>query len=160
MFRRAASPRRSSWRCRALLFAVVLGIPLGYSPPAATAASLDSLTVGGSLLGVVVPVFFLAYLLKLVFAIGLEPLGRWLASSRPPAARTRASDATHPTDFYVLDGLLTREWDAAWDALVHLVLPAVALGHDPARDHRAHHPRRGARRASARTTCAPPRPRA
>lgn len=39
--------------------------------------------------------------------------------------------ATHPTGFYVLDGLLTREWDASWDALVHLVLPAVALGSIP-----------------------------
>ena len=40
-------------------------------------------------------------------------------------------DATHITNFYVLDGILTREWDAAWDALLHLVLPAVALGSIP-----------------------------
>jgi len=37
-------------------------------------------------------------------------------------------DATHITNFYVLDGLLTREWDAAWDAVLHLILPAIALG--------------------------------
>ncbi|MFP5372605.1 MAG: ABC transporter permease, partial [Actinomycetes bacterium] len=29
------------------------------------------------------------------------------------------------------DGLLTREWDAAWDALTHLILPGVALGTIP-----------------------------
>jgi hypothetical protein len=40
-------------------------------------------------------------------------------------------DATHITNFYVLDGLLTREFDASWDALVHLVLPALALGTIP-----------------------------
>ena len=40
-------------------------------------------------------------------------------------------DATHITDFYVLDGLLTREWDASWDAIMHLVLPAIALGTIP-----------------------------
>ena len=40
-------------------------------------------------------------------------------------------EATHITNFYVLDGLLTREWDAAWDAIMHLVLPAVALGTIP-----------------------------
>ena len=28
----------------------------------------------------------------------------------------------------MLDGLITREWDAAWDAILHLVLPAIALG--------------------------------
>ena len=38
-------------------------------------------------------------------------------------------DATHITGFFVLDGLLTREWDAAWDALQHLVLPAHRAGH-------------------------------
>jgi peptide/nickel transport system permease protein len=40
-------------------------------------------------------------------------------------------DATHVTGFAVLDGLLTREFDASWDALVHLVLPAVALATIP-----------------------------
>lgn len=40
-------------------------------------------------------------------------------------------DATHVTNFYVLDGILTREWDAAWDAMVHLVLPALALATIP-----------------------------
>ena len=27
------------------------------------------------------------------------------------------------TGMFVLDGLLTREWDAAWDAFLHLILP-------------------------------------
>ncbi|HEV7907943.1 MAG TPA: ABC transporter permease, partial [Pseudonocardiaceae bacterium] len=31
----------------------------------------------------------------------------------------------------VLDGLMTQEWDAAFDALWHLVLPAIALGTIP-----------------------------
>jgi peptide/nickel transport system permease protein len=35
------------------------------------------------------------------------------------------------TDFYVLDGILTREWDAAWDAFMHLILPGIALGTIP-----------------------------
>ena len=43
----------------------------------------------------------------------------------------------------MLDGILTREWDAAWDAFVHLVLPGDRAGHDPAGDHRADHPRLG-----------------
>ena len=40
-------------------------------------------------------------------------------------------DATHITNFYVLDGLMTQEWDAAWNAVTHLVLPALALASIP-----------------------------
>ena len=114
----------------ALAFAVVLGIPLGYFAARRHGTALDSLTVGASLLGVVVPVFFLAYLLKLVFAIGIGPLA-FLGVFPTSGRQDPRIDATHITDFYVLDGLLTAEWDAAWDAVVHLVLPAVALGTIP-----------------------------
>ena len=40
-------------------------------------------------------------------------------------------DAEHPTNFYVLDGIITRNWQAAWDAAQHLILPAIALGTIP-----------------------------
>ncbi len=40
-------------------------------------------------------------------------------------------NATHVTNFYVLDGFLTGELDAAVNALKHLVLPALALGTIP-----------------------------
>ena len=108
----------------ALLFAVGLGVPLGYLAARRAGGWLDRLTVGGSLLGVVVPVFFLAYLLKLAFA---QQLG-WLPTDGRQDVRI---DATRVTDFYVLDGLLTGEWDAAADALAHLVLPGIALGTIP-----------------------------
>jgi peptide/nickel transport system permease protein len=108
----------------ALLLAVIVGIPLGYVAARNQGRALDSLVVSGSLLGVVTPVFFLAILLKLVFADWLD----LLPSAQRQDPRT---DATHVTNFYVLDGLLTREWDAAWDAAVHLVLPALALGTIP-----------------------------
>jgi peptide/nickel transport system permease protein len=80
--------------------------------------------MAGSLLGVVTPVFFLAILLKLVFANWLH----WLPTSLRQDPRI---DATHVTNFYVLDGILTQEWDAAWDAILHLILPALALGTIP-----------------------------
>src|SRR4030095_15840901 len=41
------------------------------------------------------------------------------------------SDASHPTGFYVLDGLITRNWSATWDSIQHLILPAIALGSIP-----------------------------
>lgn len=108
----------------ALVFAVGLGVPLGYLAARRAGTWLDGLTVGGSLLGVTIPVFFLAYLLKLVFA-------QWLGWLPTDGRQDVRIDATHVTDFYVLDGLLTREWDAALDALEHLVLPGIALGTIP-----------------------------
>ncbi|SDE65371.1 ABC transporter permease [Auraticoccus monumenti] len=114
----------------ALLFAVVVGIPLGYLAARRSGGVLDFVAVGSSLAGVVVPVFVLAYLLKLVFAIGLPGLD--LLAVLPASGRQDVRiDATHVTNFYVLDGILTREFDASLDAALHLVLPAVALGSIP-----------------------------
>ncbi|HET7734334.1 MAG TPA: ABC transporter permease, partial [Nocardioidaceae bacterium] len=108
----------------ALVLAVVVGVPLGYLAARNQGRWLDSFVVSGSLLGVVTPVFFLAILLKLVFA-------NWLDLFPSSQRQDVRIDATHITNFYILDGILTREWDAAWDALVHLALPAVALGTIP-----------------------------
>ena len=108
----------------AMVFAIGLGIPLGYLAARKHGSWLDSTSVIGSLIGVAIPVFFLAYLLRLVFAVELG----WLPGSGRQDVRM---DATRVTNFYVLDGLLTREWDAAWDAVLHLILPAVALGTIP-----------------------------
>ncbi|WP_300081463.1 ABC transporter permease [Propioniciclava sp.] len=114
----------------AMCFAVVVGIPLGYFAAKRAGGVLDLAAVGSSLAGVVIPVFVLAYLLKVVFAIGLPGLD-WLAVFPPSGRQDVRINATHITNLYVLDGLMTREWDAAWDALTHLVLPALALGSIP-----------------------------
>ncbi|SDY42904.1 peptide/nickel transport system permease protein [Modestobacter sp. DSM 44400] len=108
----------------AMIVAIGIGIPVGYLAARRHGSWIDSTSVIGSLLGVAIPVFFLAYMLRLVFAVDLG----WLPGSGRQDVRM---DATHVTNFYVLDGLLTREWDAAWDALVHLVLPGIALGTIP-----------------------------
>ncbi|TFV66687.1 ABC transporter permease [Blastococcus sp. CT_GayMR20] len=108
----------------AMIFAIGVGIPLGYLAARKHGSWLDSTSVIGSLLGVAIPVFFLAYLLRLLFAVELG----WLPGSGRQDVRI---DATRITNFYVLDGILTREWDAAWDALQHLILPAIALGTIP-----------------------------
>lgn len=108
----------------ALLFAVVVAIPLGYVAARRRGTIVDHTSVVVSLIGVTVPVFFLAFILKYVFAVKLG----WFATTG------RASvdiNATNPTNLYVLDGLLTGELDASWDAILHLVLPAIALGSIP-----------------------------
>jgi peptide/nickel transport system permease protein len=112
----------------ALLFAIVLGIPIGYLAAKRAGGWVDRTFVATSLLGVVVPVFVLAYLLKIVFAVGLPGPLHVLAVLPSSGRQDPKIDATHITNFYVLDGLLTREWDAAWDAILHLILPAIALG--------------------------------
>lgn len=108
----------------ALIFAIGIGIPMGYWAARNVGRWQDHSSVVLSLLGIVVPVFFLAFILKWVFAIKLP----WFPTDGRQSARI---DATHITDFYVLDGLMTQEWDAAWDAFMHLVLPGIALGTIP-----------------------------
>ena len=115
----------------ALIFAIVVGIPLGYLAAKRPGGALDFFTVGASLLGVVIPVFVLAYLLKIVFAVGLSGPLQALAFLPASGRQNPWIDATHITNFYVLDGLMTREWDAAFDAVAHLILPAIALGSIP-----------------------------
>jgi peptide/nickel transport system permease protein len=115
----------------ALIFAIVVGIPLGYLAAKRAGGILDFFTVGTSLLGVVVPVFVLAYLLKIVFAVGIPGPLHVLAFLPASGRQDPRIDATHITNFYVLDGLLTREWDASWNAVTHLILPAIALGSIP-----------------------------
>jgi peptide/nickel transport system permease protein len=115
----------------ALIFAVVVGIPLGYWAAKRAGGWLDTFAVGTSLAGVVIPVFVLAYMLKLVFAVGLPGALGSLAVLPSSGRQDPRIDATHITNFYVLDGLLTREWDASWDAVLHLILPAIALGSIP-----------------------------
>lgn len=108
----------------ALIFAIGIGIPLGYFAARRRASWLDNLSVGGSLVAICVPIFFLGYLVKQLFAVKLG----WF----PPTGRQDVTiDATRITGFYVLDGMLTGEWDAAWDAIMHLILPGLTLASIP-----------------------------
>ena len=108
----------------AILFAVAVGIPLGFVAGRRPGSWVDNLSTVGSLLGVAIPVFALGFLLKYVFAVRLG----WL----PSTGRQDVTLVTeHPTGFFVLDGLLTGDLPAAWDAFEHLLLPAIALGTIP-----------------------------
>lgn len=108
----------------AMIIAIGIGIPLGYWAARRHGKWSDHSAVALSLVGITIPVFFLAFILKYVFAVQLG----WLPSDGRQDPRM---DATHYTNFYVLDGLLTGEFDAAWDAVQHLILPAIALGTIP-----------------------------
>jgi peptide/nickel transport system permease protein len=108
----------------AMVFAIALGIPLGFFAAKRYGSIFDHASLVTSLIGISIPVFFLAILLKYLFAVKLG----WL----PTIGRQDVLiSADHPTGFYVLDGILTLNFEAAWDAALHLILPAIALGSIP-----------------------------
>ena len=108
----------------AMIFAVAFGVPLGFFAAKRYGSAVDHGSLVASLIGISIPVFFLAILLKYVFAVQLG----WL----PTIGRQDVLiDADHPTGFYVLDGIITLNFEAAWDAAAHLILPAIALGSIP-----------------------------
>ena len=107
-----------------MTFALVIGVPLGFFAAKRYGQLFDHSSLFISLIGVSIPVFFLAMILKYVFAVRLG----WLPSI---GRQDVLIDAEHPTGFYVLDGIITGNWTAAWDASKHLILPAIALGSIP-----------------------------
>jgi peptide/nickel transport system permease protein len=108
----------------AMLFSVVLGIPLGFVAAKKYGGVLDHTSLVASLIGISIPIFFLALILKYVFAVELGLL--------PTVGRVSVLvDLEHPTKFYVLDAIVTGNLEALWDVLKHLLLPAVALGSIP-----------------------------
>ncbi len=108
----------------AMLFATLLGVPLGFLAAKRHGRALDHISLFVSLIGVSIPIFFLALILKWLFAVELG----WLPSV---GRQDVLLETEHPTNFYVLDGIITGSWGAAWDALKHLILPAIALGSIP-----------------------------
>jgi ABC-type dipeptide/oligopeptide/nickel transport system permease component len=67
------------------------------------------------------PSFWLAIMLILLMAGILNLL--------PTSGRSTYGIAgPEQTGFYILDSLLQQNWPAAWDALTHILLPALALG--------------------------------
>jgi peptide/nickel transport system permease protein len=108
----------------AMLFSIVLGIPLGFLAAKKYGTPLDHASLVISLLGISIPIFFLAIILKYVFAVKLG----WL----PTVGRISVLiDVEHPTNFYVLDAIIAGNLTALWDVLKHLILPAIALGSIP-----------------------------
>ena len=108
----------------AMLFAVAAGVPLGFLAAKRYQGLLDNTSLFVSLIGISFPIFFLALILKYVFAVKLG----WLPSiGRMEVTR----NIPHPTNFYILDSILARDFGALVDVLRHMLLPAIALGTIP-----------------------------
>ncbi len=108
----------------AMLFSVVFGVPLGFIAAKRHGTWIDHTSLLASLLGISIPIFFLAIILKYIFAVQLG----WL----PTVGRISVLiDLEHPTNFYILDAIIAGDPEALWDVIKHLILPAIALGTIP-----------------------------
>jgi peptide/nickel transport system permease protein len=70
-----------------------------------------------------IPVFFLGLMFQIIFSVRLGWLPLY-GRLDPVVQLTFVS----PTNFYVLDSILTQNWEALKSALAHLVMPSVTLG--------------------------------
>ena len=105
----------------ALLFAALVGIPIGTLAAVWHNSAFDHImrivTVGG----LAIAAFWFAIILQLVFSMSLEwlPLrGRLGVGVVPP---------TQVTGLYLIDSLLTLRLDLFGQALAHIVMPALTL---------------------------------
>jgi peptide/nickel transport system permease protein len=108
-----------------MLFALVLGIPLGMLTAKRRGSWIDNLGTVVSLIGISIPIFFLGLMLKFLFAIHWPIL--------PDSGRIDLIEYLIPrvTNLMTVDALLAGEWGGFVDALRHLVLPGIALGTIP-----------------------------
>ncbi|HEU0236573.1 MAG TPA: ABC transporter permease [Candidatus Limnocylindrales bacterium] len=132
----------------ALVFAIVVGIPLGLLSAYWRNSPIDLGTMVFANFGVSIPVFVLGLLLAFLFAIVLKDS----PFSLPPSGRLSSGVFVEPLvevwgmedlegpprgilDFvsgiYTFSALITGQWEAWIDAVRHLILPAVALGTIP-----------------------------
>jgi len=108
----------------ALLVGVAIGIPLGVLAATRRGTIVDAATMGVSLFGVSMPVFWLGLVFIYLFAVTLG----WF----PVSGRVSADVFVPPvTQAMLVDALLARDGRAFADALRHLVLPALTLGTIP-----------------------------
>lgn len=107
----------------AMLVALTVGLTVGILAGRFRDTPID---LGGRLFGIVVyaaPVFFVGYLLQLLFG---STLG-WLPTSGRvgPVTEFELDTTTH---LYLIDSLVSGNWAAFEDVVLHLILPAVTLG--------------------------------
>ena len=131
----------------AMLFSVVVGIPLGIISAIRHNSVIDLITMFFANIGVSMPVFWLGLMLAYVFALLLKDTPFWL----PPSGRLTAGVLVDPffevwgislsggwlsfgqfiSRLNLINSILIWRWDIFWDALVHLILPGVAVGTIP-----------------------------
>jgi dipeptide transport system permease protein len=113
----------------ALTFAVLFGVPLGVLAALRRGSPLDSVLMSLSVLGVSVPIFVLGFFMIYAFALVPARLGHDVLPISGRNLLTYFVPAR--THLMLVDTLLAGNVPAFFDALRHLVLPAVTLGTIP-----------------------------
>lgn len=110
----------------ALIVAFLIGIPFGLIAAARRDRLPDAFLRIGAILAYATPIFFVAILLKLVFAVWLD----WLPVAGRASTRTelRLQGLDSPTGIYLIDAIRLGSPAAVGDVLWHAVLPGLALG--------------------------------
>lgn len=105
----------------AILIASVFGIVFGTLAGVYRNSILDYFVRVTSVAGLAAASFWIAIMLQLLFSMewNILPLRGRLPSNIPaPTSITR---------FYLIDSLLTGQWNTFWESLRHLILPAVTI---------------------------------
>ncbi len=112
----------------AVAFALIIGIPIGVLAGAWPRSRFDYATRLVAVAGVSVPSFWLALIAQSIFfsQLGWLPLGSRISRD----ATLFYPIATH-TGFYFIDAAISGNWEAWFDALHHLILPALVLSAYP-----------------------------
>jgi dipeptide transport system permease protein len=108
----------------AITLALLVGLPIGILAAVKRGSWFDYSTMGLSLVGYSMPIFWWALLLILFFSVHLG----WT----PVSGRISVLYWVEPvTGFMLIDSLLSDEAGAFRSALSHLILPSIALGTIP-----------------------------
>jgi peptide/nickel transport system permease protein len=108
----------------AMLIAILVGVPVGVISAVRQYSLLDKSTSVLALTGISMPIFWLAMILVVIFGVNLELLPF-------PGRLDPTTGITAITGLVLVDSLLTLNFAGFWDGLLHLIMPAVALGTIP-----------------------------
>ena len=108
----------------AMLLAVLVGVPVGVISAVKQYSLLDKTTSVLALTGISMPIFWLAMILVVIFGVNLELLPF-------PGRLDPTTGITAITGLVLVDSLLTLNFAGFWDGLLHLIMPALALGTIP-----------------------------
>ena len=106
----------------AMLITVIFGLPLGIIAGLRRNTWIDAGARIVSLIGGAMPIFYIGLVLLGIFYRQLQ----WLPG--PGRLDSTLTPPDHVTGLFVVDALLTTNWEALGNAVAHLVLPGITLG--------------------------------
>ena len=107
-----------------LLWAVLLGVPMGIIASVKKNSAFDYVTMSGALIGYSMPIFWWGLILIMWFSVGL--------GLTPVSGRIDVLfEVPNVTGFLLIDTLLNNNFSAFFSAVRHLILPSIVLGTIP-----------------------------